>query len=227
MMDLAGAPLVGRILERVKRCKSIHQIVLAVPNLKADKVLINLAEQYDVSYFVGSERNLVDRYYDAAVWSDASIIVRLPADNATPEPGEIDRIVRFHLSLENRGFTSNLSSINNSGYPDGIGAEVFDFSLLHDVKKRGNSSTQQLEHLHLNFYDYSSGKEINKSWCPVNTLMCPIEFRRPDLILDVNTMSQYHFMCSLYSYLYPKNPNFHITDIIKWYDNIYSQESNL
>jgi spore coat polysaccharide biosynthesis protein SpsF len=226
MMDLAGAPLVGRILERVKRCKNIHQIVLAIPNLKEDHVLIDLAERYAVSCFAGSERNLVDRYYDAAVWSEASIIVRLPADNATPEPEEIDRIVDFHLSLECRGFTSNLSSINNSGYPDGIGAEVFDFSLLQDVKKRGNSSIEQLEHLHLNFYDYSLGKEINKNWCPVNTVICPVEFRRPDLILDVNTLSQYHFMLELYTYLYPKNPNFHITDTIKWYDKVYLKELN-
>ena len=31
MMDLAGAPLVGRILERIKRCQRINEIVLAIP----------------------------------------------------------------------------------------------------------------------------------------------------------------------------------------------------
>jgi spore coat polysaccharide biosynthesis protein SpsF len=60
-------------------------------------------------------------------------------------------------------------------------------------------------------------------WCPVNTIKCPDGFRRPDLILDVNTLQQYIFMRHLYEYLYPKNPEFHITDIIKWYDNVYLQ----
>ena len=35
MMDLAGEPLVGRILERVKRCTKIDQIILAIPNTSA------------------------------------------------------------------------------------------------------------------------------------------------------------------------------------------------
>ena len=32
MMDLAGEPLVGRILERVKRCTKLDDIVLAIPD---------------------------------------------------------------------------------------------------------------------------------------------------------------------------------------------------
>ena len=49
----------------------------------------------------------------------------------------------------------------------------------------------------------------------------PTEFRRPDLVLDVNTPEQYEFMRSLYEYLYPRKPEFHITDIIAWYDGVY------
>ena len=63
----------------------------------------------------------------------ANYIVRLPADNAVPEPNEIDKIISHHLSLNRRGFSSNLSSFFNSGYPDGIGAEIFDFSLLSEA----------------------------------------------------------------------------------------------
>jgi len=51
--------------------------------------------------------------------------------------------------------------------------------------------------------------------------VCPAEFRRPDLVLDVNTQEQYEFMRQLYEDLYPANPNFHITDIIRWYDDVY------
>ena len=220
MMDLAGAPLVGRILERVKRCKSLDQIVLAIPDTKEDSVLRDLGEQYQIDVFAGSEADLVERYYQAALWSGADVIGRLPADNATPEPAEIDRIVDSHLSLGKRGFSSNLSVINNSGYPDGIGAEIFDFSMLADAYEK-NGDASQREHVHLNFYNYSLGIAVDEKWCPVNTIECPSEFKRPDLILDVNTIEQYQFMAELYGYLYPRNPNFHITDIIRWYDNVY------
>lgn len=222
MMDLAGAPLVGRILERVKRCTKLHDIVLAIPDTEKDRVLIGLGESYGVKVFAGSESDLVERYYQAALWSKADIVGRLPADNATPEPAEIDRIVDYHLSLGRRGFSSNLSVIGDSDYPDGIGAEIFDFSLLVEARARHNDPRQR-EHVHLNFYDYSTGRAVDAVWCPVGTLKCPEGFRRPDLILDVNTQEQYEFMRQLYEYLYPRNPQFHITDTIRWYDDVYRQ----
>jgi len=223
MMDLAGAPLVGRILERVKRCTKLDDIVLAIPDTEKDSILKQLGESYGIKVFSGSENDLVERYYQAAIWSKADIVGRLPADNATPEPSEIDRIVDHHLTLGHRGFSSNLSVIGDSEYPDGIGAEMFDFSLLAEAREI-NTDPRQREHVHLNFYDYGIGKAVDASWCPISTLKCPADFRRPDLVLDVNTQEQYEFMRQLYEYLYPRNPNFHITDIIRWYDEIYSKQ---
>ena len=226
MMDLAGAPLVGRILERVKRCTKLDHIVLAIPDTEKDRVLMGLGESYGVKVFAGSENDLVERYYQAGLSSKAEVVCRLPADNATPEPAEIDRIVDHHLSLGRRGFTSNLSVIGDSDYPDGIGAEMFDFSLLEEARARHNDPRQR-EHVHLNFYDYSSGKAVNSVWCPVSTIKCPEGFRRPDLILDVNTQEQYEFMRQLYEYLYPRNPQFHITDTIQWYDEVYQPAKSI
>ena len=220
MMDLAGVPLVGRILERVKRCQHIDKIVLAIPDTSKDRVLGQLGSDYGVTVFAGSENDLVERYYQAAVANNADVVGRLPADNATPEPSEIDRIVDYHLSLGRRGFSSNLSVINDSGYPDGIGAEMFDFSLLAEARER-HTAPRQREHVHLNFFDYSTQKAVDENWCPISTVVCPAEFRRPDLVLDVNTQEQYEFMRQLYEDLYPANPNFHITDIIRWYDDVY------
>jgi spore coat polysaccharide biosynthesis protein SpsF len=220
MMDLAGAPLVGRILERVKRCSKLDDIVLAIPDTEKDRVLMELGESYGIKVFAGSENDLVERYYQAALWSNAEIVGRLPADNVTPEPAEIDRIVDYHLSLGRRGFSSNLTEIGDSGYPDGIGAEIFDFSLLAESRERHNDPRQR-EHVHLNFYDYSEGRAVDVEWCPVNTIKCPEGFRRPDLILDVNTQEQYEFIRQLYEYLYPRLPQFHIVDTIRWYDDIY------
>ncbi len=220
MMPLAGEPLVGRILERIKRCKKIDEIVLAIPQTQENAVIKQLGESFGVKVFSGSEHDLLERYYQAAVWTQAEYVVRLPADNATPEPEEIDRIVDHHLALERRGFSSNLSVIDDSGYPDGIGAEIFDFSLLEEARER-DPDLRQKEHVHLNFYDYTSNIAVDSSWCPISTIKCPPSFSRPDLILDVNTRAQYEFMKNLYEYLYPRNPQFHITDIIEWYDNIY------
>lgn len=220
MMDLAGAPLVGRILERVKRCRRLDEVVLAIPDTSKDAVLGDLGRRYGVTVFAGSENDLVERYYQAAVASGADVVGRLPADNPTPEPAEIDRIVDHHLSLGRRGFSSNLSVIRDSGYPDGIGAEMFDVSLLAEARDR-HTDPRQREHVHLNFFDYSVQRAVDEEWCPISTIQCPAEFRRPDLVLDVNTQEQYEFMRQLYADLYARNPDFHITDIIRWHDEVY------
>jgi spore coat polysaccharide biosynthesis protein SpsF len=226
MMELAGKPLVSHILERVKRCTKVDDIILAIPDTEGNRILQQLGESQGVKVFAGSEDDVLERYYQAALWSEATIVGRLPADNATPEPSEIDRIVEHHISLGRRGFSSNLSVIGDSEYPDGIGAEMFDFSLLAEARIKHNNP-QQREHVHLNFFDYATGVAVDPQWCPISTIKCPESFRRPDLVLDVNTPAQYQFMCELYEYLYPRNPNFHITDIIRWYDQVYLTTQNL
>lgn len=220
MMDLAGAPLVGRLLERLKRCRRIDEVVLAIPDTAPNDVLRPVAAEYGVTLFAGPEQDCLERTYGAAAASAAVIVGRLPSDNPTPEPAEIDRIADHHRALGRRGFSTNIMQIRGSGYPDGIGAEMFDFSLLAEARER-NTDPRLREHVHLNFFDYSTQQVVDERWCPVSTVACPLEFRRPELVLDVNTREQYEFMRELYGWLYPRNPRFHITDTIRWYDEIY------
>jgi spore coat polysaccharide biosynthesis protein SpsF len=219
MMDLAGVPLVGRIIERVKRCQRVDEIVLATTQKPEDDVLEELARSYGISVFRGSENDLVDRYYQAAKAFSADVVVRLPADNPCPEPNEIDRIIDYHLA-DQSDFSSNLAEVFGNGYPDGIGAEVFNLEVLEEVW-RTSSDPQKREHVHLNLFDYKSQKAADPDRYRIGTVQCPPEFRRPDLVLDVNTPEEYAFMAQLYEYLYPRNPQFHITDVIQWYDNVY------
>lgn len=225
LFKLAGEPLVGRILERVKRCEMIDDIVLAIPDTSENIPLIELAKRYSVKFYAGSENDLVERYFQASSKINSDYICRLPADNPTPEPKEIDKMIEFHLKLDKKGFSSNLAEIRNSGYPDGIGIEIFSYELLTQIRNK-NKDPHMREHLHLNFFNYSTGIAVDESWCPINTMKCPKEFARPDLVLDVNTIEEFLFMEKLYEYIYPKNCQFTILDIIDWYDNEYKKNND-
>ena len=76
LMDLAGAPLVGRMLERIKACKSVDVIILAIPDTAENLPLKELGLNYNVIVFLGSEPDLVDRYWQAALSVKADIVVR-------------------------------------------------------------------------------------------------------------------------------------------------------
>jgi spore coat polysaccharide biosynthesis protein SpsF len=217
ILKLAGEPLVGRILERVVKSKFLDEVVLAVPDTPENSVLIDIASSYSVKSFAGSENDLLDRYYLSAKKYEADYVVRIPADNPVSHPTEIDKIIEHHISLGRAGFSTNLAEIQNSGYPDGIGAEIFDFEVLESVWGH-RKDPERMEHVHLNFYDYSSQIAIDETWCPISTVKCPNRWARPDIILDVNTLEQYEYMADLYSDLYPVNPNFTMDEIIPWHD---------
>lgn len=213
MLDLAGAPLVGRIIERLLRTTLISELVLAIPDTQENEILADLAQEYGVRIYRGSEQNLLDRYYQSALAFNAEYIVRVPADNPLSQPEEVDKIIRHHIDSNSNGFTSNLAEIYNSGYPDGIGAEIFSMESLTEIWQ-GENDRNRLEHVHLNFFDYSIQSPVNAEKYPVDTISCPSEYARPDIILDVNSWDQYRFIRNIYTNLHVRNSNFGITEII-------------
>jgi spore coat polysaccharide biosynthesis protein SpsF len=212
VLPLAGRPLASRVIERVRRSRLVDEFVLATTNKTEDDPLVMLAEEAGIASFRGAENDLVDRYYQAAATFGADVIVRVPADNPVPEPSEIDRIIGFHIEKQN-DFSSNYPDVFDNGYPDGIGAEVFSFSALRQVWET-SADPRNREHPHTNFYEHP---ELFR----LGTIQCPSEFRRPDIILDVNTRKEYEFLAQLYDALYPRNPEFTILDVIHWYDHVY------
>lgn len=216
MMDLAGAPLLERILERVKRCTAIDQIVLATSVLKENQILLDLANRCGIDSFAGSEHDLVDRYYQAARRFGADIVGRLPADNVAPEPTEIDRIAHHHRHGD-FAYSSNLVEILGNGYPDGIGAEMISFWTLEEIW-RTETNPYNREHVTTSFYDFTHQRVVDPQRFPVSTVPCPSSFSRPDIKLDVNTQEDYLLMREMYEALFPVNPQFGIKDIIQWHD---------
>ena len=217
LLPLAGKPLIYRIVERVKRCKQIDNLVLAIPDTEIDNKIIKINYNCNIKIFKGSENDLVSRYYFAAKKYNTKIVVRLPGDNCMPEPSEIDRIILFYKKFKKPFFASNLSNILDNQYPDGLGAEVFGFNFLEDLM-RSKLSKQQKEHVHINFFDYKRNKATNPNWCKVRTIKCPNAFNRPDICLDVNTNSDYKFIKDIYKNLYYNDPKFNIRDIINFLD---------
>jgi spore coat polysaccharide biosynthesis protein SpsF len=217
LLPLAGKPLIYRIVERVKRCKQIDNLILAIPDTEIDNKISKINFNCNVKIFKGSENNLVSRYYFAAKKYNTKIVVRLPGDNCMPEPSEIDRIILFYKKFQKPFFATNLSNILGNQYPDGIGAEVFGFNFLEDLMSFKLSKLQK-EHVHVNFFHYKKNKTINPNWCKVRTIKCPKTFSRPDICLDVNTISDYKIIKDIYKNLYYKNSKFNIRDIINFLD---------
>jgi spore coat polysaccharide biosynthesis protein SpsF len=217
MLLLADKPLVYRMVERLKKCKNIDEIVIATSDQPEDKVIVELAKELEVSCFQGDLLDVRDRYLKAAEKFRADYVLRIPADNPLPDANEIDNLIEFHLENNPYGFSSNLAQVNNSGYLDGVGAEIFSTKLLQESVARSSSDTAK-EHVHRNFFDYSTQTPVDPSWCPIASPKAPAELQRPDIILDVNTIDDYTKIKRIYDNLYPRNANFTTEDVINFID---------
>jgi len=219
IIDLCGAPLIERILQRVKRVKKIKKIILATTKRKDDDILAGIGKMNKVEVFRGSENDLVDRYYQAVKGKNFTHILRLPADNPIPDPNEYDRLIKYHLKTDN-DFSSNICSFMGNGYPDGIGVEIFTISALKKIWENERRKKFR-EHIALNFFDYKNNKKNLKFNFKIVTIKCPKQISRPKLIFDVNYYQDYLFIKKIYEYFLPKKLFFTTLDVIKFYDKKY------
>lgn len=221
LCDLCGEPLIVRILQRVKKSKTIKKIILATTKRRDDDILAKLAKKHKVEVFRGSENDLVDRFYQAIKGKKYKHILRLPADNPLPDAKEYDRLVRYHLN-NNNDFSSNICNFMGNGYPDGIGVEIFTYESLEKIWKKEKKKNLR-EHLHLNYYDYKKKIKNKKNNFKIGTIKCPSSISRPKLIFDINYYNDYLFIKKIYDFFLPKKLYFSTKDVIKWYDKIYNK----
>lgn len=209
LMPLGPRPLLGHVLERARLAESVHQVVLAAPDLPEDRPVAELGEQYGVAVFRGHPTDLVHRYRSAAAAHRADVVVRIPADNPLIHPSEVDRIVRRYLE-GGLDFASNIAPFLGNQYPDGLGAEVFSRALL-EAEHAEVSDPRHREHVTTYFKE-------NPGRFRLGTVPCPEAFRRPDIVLDVNTPDDYRFIKALFDDLSRPDRLIRIEEIIPWYD---------
>ena len=218
LAKINGTTLIEQIIYRVKKAKKIDEIVLATTKKKEDNILCKIAKKNKIFYFRGSENDLVDRYYKAAINFKAKFILRLPADNPIPEPKEYDRLIKYHLN-SNNDFSSNICNFKKNGYPDGIGVEIFNFKAIEKIWNFQKNNNFR-EHVALNFYDYNKKKPYSRFNFKLGTVKCPKYISRPEMVLDVNYKKDLLLIRKIYNF-FKKNKDFSIKDVINWYDRNY------
>lgn len=123
LMDVAGRPMLSQQLRRLKRCTSADEIVVATTTNTTDDPVIEVARQEAVSWFRGSEHDVLSRYVGAAIQSSGDVIVRVTADCPLIDPTVTDRVIG---ELVERRFTCDYASnVIERTYPKGLDVEAF------------------------------------------------------------------------------------------------------
>jgi len=126
LMEVSRRPMLQRVIERVQRAELPKQVVVAAPMLARDVPIVNLCVEMEVLCFVGSEQDVLDRYYQCAKMFKADPIVRITSDCPLVDPDVIDGAIELYAM-------ANWQYVNTFFQPDGLDCEVFSFKVLEDA----------------------------------------------------------------------------------------------
>ena len=128
LKKISGTSLLDRFLDRILRAKTVDKIIIATTQNKEDKKIIAFAKRRRLDYFSGSEKDVLDRYYQAAKKFGVDTIVRVTTDNPLMDPRLIDTLVNYYK--KHRRQFDYVSNVQPPTFPDGMDIEVFSFAAL-------------------------------------------------------------------------------------------------
>lgn len=156
----------------------LDEVVLATTIKSEDDCLVKLAKRLEIKTFRGSEENVIERFIKAASCYEATVIVRVCADNPLVAPEEIDRIVMHHLRSDADYSFNHFPAFENL-YPDGLGAEVVNTEVLTSICRLPINTTHR-EHVTAYIWDHLSDFHVD-------TVVAPPSIAGPDIKLDIDT----------------------------------------
>lgn len=129
MMDLAGTPLLDRLLRQLAGATSLDEVIVATSVDATDDVIEQFASGRGFRVVRGSEQDVLSRYVKAADVANADVVVRLTADCPLHSPDTVDEVVTAFLKA-NVDYASNTNPYTR---PDGQDVEVFTRAVLNQA----------------------------------------------------------------------------------------------
>jgi spore coat polysaccharide biosynthesis protein SpsF len=209
LMKAGGKPLLQILLERLKTCKSLNQIIVATTINAQDNPIVELCEKLEVPYLRGSEDNVLERVVRAHQKIDTDIIVEITGDCPLMDPALVDNAVEiFKKSYPEHKYVSNTGV--NPTVPNGFDIQIFKLKDLEDVLQV--PSFAEREHVSCRFYDPKYSKKYN----PLS-ITGPEGSRRPELFATLDYKEDFELIKKCYEDLSQKK-DFGILDVINWID---------
>jgi len=134
--------LLWYIIKRLQLVKTPNKLIIATGDRESNLPIIDLAKKLNINYFIGSEEDVLDRYYQTAKKFNGEIIVRITSDCPLMDPDLVDQGIQLFIN-ENHDYVCNT---NPPTYPDGFDIEVFSFNALETAWKEAKLPSER-EHV--------------------------------------------------------------------------------
>src|SRR5512138_621158 len=154
LLDIAGEPMLGRVVRRTSRALRVQATVVATTSDPSDDAVAAFCKAEGISYARGSQFDVLDRYHQAARESGAQIIVRVTADCPAIAPELIDAAVDTLLDSSSQDecaarfdlVANRLPPPFGRSFPIGLDVEVCTFAALERAWREGREPVHR-EHV--------------------------------------------------------------------------------
>ncbi|MFY9558884.1 MAG: glycosyltransferase family protein [Terriglobales bacterium] len=187
LKDLQGETALARVLARLRRAATIGEVIVATSNTPGDDVIVAECKRLKTNAFRGEENDVLDRYYQAAQFSKAEVVVRITADCPLIDPEVVDETVTTFLH-ERPDYASNTLVRT---YPRGLDTEVFSMQALEIAWRE---AAQPYQRAHVTPYIYQNPERFK-------VLAVKGEQNYGDLRWTLDTEPDLEFLRAVYSRL--------------------------
>jgi spore coat polysaccharide biosynthesis protein SpsF len=201
MFPLAGAPVLQRLVERVRRAKLIDEVVVASTVSPPDEVIADLCGRIDCRVYRGPVEDITQRLLGAA--KDADVVVQLTGDCPLIDPDHIDETVR-RLTDAKADYASN--SLHGCTFPIGFDVRAFTMEAL---RRSADLSDDPVDRVHGSYFIYRNPQLFRLiGW------QAPGELHWPELRLTVDEPADYELVRRVFEHLYPAKPDFGAAEVV-------------
>ncbi len=189
MEELAGEPMLVRVVQRVNRAQTIDKTVIATTTSSSDDIIADLCESQGWPCFRGSEEDVLDRYYKAAVFYKADVVVRITSDCPLIDPVVVDRVVSEFMRLApDVDYVSNC--LPERTFPRGLDTEAVRFEALEQAWREDDNPAWRE---HVTTY-------IKRNLELFNIRGVTAEANYSEMRWTVDTPEDLKFVCRIYSH---------------------------
>lgn len=202
MLKLGNKSVLANVVERVRKCPAVSDVVVATTILPADDAVIEECNKIGVTHFRGSSDNVLERYYLAANMAKADVIIRITSDCPFIDPEMLGAMLT-KFSDENPDYLSNVVT---RCYPRGFDMEIFTFAALEESYEQAKLPHEQE---HVTPYIYQHPEKFTLSGYHEDD-------DNSDLRVTLDTIEDWQVIENVYNTLAGNNPDFLHKDVIKY-----------
>jgi len=142
LKDLAGETMLARVVGRLRHADRINELLVATTDRPEDDAIVDECRKLSVLVSRGDQDDVLDRYFKAAQFASADVVVRITADCPLIDPEITDTTIARFID-EVPDYASNTMVRT---YPRGLDTEVMSFSALSKAWQKAQKSYER-EHV--------------------------------------------------------------------------------